>query len=129
MRRAFLRYLTAPSLQDTLALAEKERWDAWTAPEIVRFLVYMFVIAGGAAPSFLLSAIVKKLHDDPSLLPIYKENKRKFILEIARLERCVPLVNFMAHEFGDVTIFNERLRVPKETPIHCSIQNANRDGK
>lgn len=45
------------------------------------------------------------------------------------------LVNFTAYNFtnahGDffVTIFDQEIPVPNGTPLHCSIQNANRDGK
>jgi hypothetical protein len=141
MRRAFLRYLEAPALQRTLAIPEKNNWDAWSPPEVVRFLVYKFVIAGGAAPAFILGNIVQKLYDDPTLASKYLEAKndatrrKNIILEIARLERGVPLVNFMAHNFklADekkyVTIFDREIQVPDGTPLHCSIQNANRDGK
>lgn len=116
-------------------MAEENNWDAWSPPEVVRFLVYKFVIAGGAAPAFLLGDIVEKLYEDPKLVPIYKADPKKFILEMARLERCVPLVNFMAYNFkladgrSHVTIFNKRISVPDGTSLHCSIQNANRDGK
>ncbi len=135
IRRAFLRYLEAPSLQRTLAMAEENNWDAWSAPEVVRFLVYMFVIAGGAAPAFILGNIVQKLYDEPNLVAKYKENPRKFILEMSRLERGVPLVNFISYNFistaGNkyVTIFNNQIPVPDGTSLHCSVQNANRDGK
>ncbi|KAG7345039.1 hypothetical protein IV203_032570 [Nitzschia inconspicua] len=53
--------------------------------------------------------------------------------EAMRLQRGVPLVNFMAHDFElpdgveYVTIFDKRIPVPNGTPLHCSIQNANRD--
>lgn len=61
--------------------------------------VYKFSIAGGAAPAYLLSAIVQKLFDDTDLAAEYraakeqgdKKLKRKILLEIARLERCVPV--------------------------------------
>ena len=140
MRRAFLRYLEAPALQRVLAIPEAKNWDnGWTPPEVVRFLVYKFVIAAGAAPAFILGNIVQKLYDNPSLASKYQEanddERKKIILEISRLERGVPLVNFMAHNFrlsdGNkyVTIFNRKISVPDGTPLHCSIQNANRDGK
>lgn len=136
MRRAFLRYLDAESLQRTLAMAEG--WDGWSPAELVRFLVFKFSIAAGAAPAFILSNIVEKMYANPELVQCYEENPNpeRFILEMARLERGVPLVNFMAHDFklpggedGFVTIFNRIIRVPDGTPLHCSIQNANRDGK
>jgi hypothetical protein len=135
VRRAFLRYLEAPSLQRALAMVEENVWDAWSPPEVVRFLVFKFCIAGGAAPAFLLGDIVQKLYEDPDLVSKYQQNKKKFILEMARLCRCVPLVNFSAYDFkladgrSHVTIFNRRIAVPDGTPLHCSVQNANRDGK
>ena len=135
MRRAFLRYLDAPSLQRTLAFAEERKWDAWSPQEIVRFLTYKFSIAAGAAPAYLLSAIVNKLFENPELRAVYVKNKRKFILEVARLERCVPLVNFTAYKFSlangkrNVTMFGKPIAVPDGTPLHCSVQNANRDGR
>jgi hypothetical protein len=135
VRRAFLRYLEAPSLQRVLAMAEENIWDAWSPPEVVRFLVYKFSIAGGAAPAFLLRDIVKKLYEDPDLVSKYQQDKKKFILEMARYERCVPVVCFSAHDFkladgrSHVTIFNQRIAVPDGTPLHCSVQNANQDGK
>ena len=116
-------------------MAEENIWDAWSPPEVVRFLVYKFVIAGGAAPAFLLKDIVQKLYDEPDLVSKYQQNKKQFILEMARLCRCVPLVNFSAYNFkladgcNNVTIFNQRIAVPDGTPLHCSVQNANRDGK
>lgn len=94
----------------------------------------MFVIAGGAAPALILGNIVQKLYDEPKLVLKYKENPRKFILEMSRLERGVPLVNFMAYNYKSsegkdfVTIFDKKVPVPNGTPLHCSIQNANRDG-
>ena len=103
--------------------------------------MYKFVIAAGAAPAFILGNIVQKLYDDTTLASKYLEakndpKKRKdIILEISRLERGVPLVNFMANNFrlsdgnSYVTIFNREIAVPNGTPLHCSIQNANRDGK
>jgi len=129
MRKAFLRYLSAPSLQRALNHAAGQKWDSWPAPEAVRYLVYIFSIAGGAAPAFLLSAVVLKLWEDKSLMKEYKKNKRKFILECARLERCVPIINFLANEHGEVEVFGEKLHVPDGTHLHASIQNANRDGK
>lgn len=119
-------------------MAEEKIWDAWSPPEVVRFLVYKFVIAGGAAPAFLLRDIVQKLYEDPDLVSQYQDNpkkRKKFILEMARLQRCVPLVNFSAYNFkladgrSHVTIFNRRIAVPDGTSLHCSVQNANRDGK
>jgi len=140
MRRALLRYLEAPSFQRALSLSEKNNWDAWTPPEVVRFLVFKFAIAGGAAPGKALGSIVKQLFDNPDLLKKYNERKnsfekQQFILEMMRLERGVPLVNFVANDFHlpeqgrFVRIFNEMIEVTDGTPLHCSIQNANRDGK
>ena len=136
MRHAFLRYLDAPSFQRALSLSEKNNWDAWTPPEVVRFLVFKFAIAAGAAPAKALTSIIKKLFDDPNLLEKYDEDPKKFILEMIRLERGVPIVNFVASEFhlpdydpGFVKIFDEMIEVTDGTRLHCSIQNANRDGK
>lgn len=134
MRRAFLRYPEAKSLQRALALPEEKNWDDWSPSEVVRFLVFKFSIAAGAAPAFVLGNIVERLFSDSDLVRVYEEDRKKFILESMRLQRGVPLVNFMAHDFrlpdGDdyVTIFNRRIPVPNGTPLHCSIQNANRDG-
>jgi hypothetical protein len=69
------------------------------------------------------------LYEDKNLVTKYREDKRKFILEVARLNFCVPIVNFQAHDFEDVMIFNEQISVPNGTAIHASIMNANRDGK
>jgi len=135
IRRAFLRYLEAPSLQRTLAMAEDNKWDAWTPPEVVRFLVYKFSIAGGAAPALVVGDIVQKLYDEPSLVKVYNKDKYKFVLEMSRLLRAVPLVNFVAYDFkranGDnfVTIFNQKIYVQDGDSLHCSVQNANRDSK
>ena len=87
-----------------------------------------------------LTSIVKQLFDNPDLLKKYNERKnsfekQQFILEMMRLERGVPLVNFVANDFHlpeqgrFVRIFNEMIEVTDGTPLHCSIQNANRDGK
>jgi hypothetical protein len=130
MRKAFLRYSDAPALQRAFNLVAENHWDAWTRPEVVRFLVYNFSIAGGAAPAYLLSSVVTTIYEDTTgkLLQKYKEDKKKFILEVARMARCVPLVNFIAHDYPDVQIFGETIEVPNGTPLHASIQNANRDG-
>ncbi|KAG7344774.1 hypothetical protein IV203_032305 [Nitzschia inconspicua] len=133
MRRAFLRYPEADSLQRALALAEEKNWDDWNPAEVVRFLVFKFSIAAGAAPAFALGNIVEMLFKEPDLAEFYIKNSKLFILEAMRLQRGVPLVNFMAHDFElpdgveYVTIFDKRIPVPNGTPLHCSIQNANRD--
>jgi hypothetical protein len=54
-------------------------------------------------------------------------------LEVARLERCVPLVNSMAHDFelngnSFVTIFGQEIR-SRWIISPLFVQNANRDGK
>jgi hypothetical protein len=128
-RHAFLRYLEAPSLQDAMALPEENKWDDWTPQEVVRFLVYKYIAAGGVAPGQLLGSIVKMLYDDEDLVETYNKDPRKFILEVARLGFCVPIVNFQAHDFDDVIIFNQRVSVPNGTALHASIMNANRDGE
>ncbi|KAG7370111.1 hypothetical protein IV203_027857 [Nitzschia inconspicua] len=133
MRRAFLRYPEADSLQRALALAEEKNWDDWNPAEVVRFLVFKFSIAAGAAPAFALGNIVEMLFKEPDLAEFYTKSPKLFILEAMRLQRGVPLVNFMAHDFElpdgveYVTIFDKRIPVPNGTPLHCSIQNANRD--
>lgn len=134
MRRAFLRYLEADSLQRVLTLAEQKRWDAWSPAEIVRFLTYKFSVAGGAAPAFILGNIVEMMFEDPKLVEAYRNDPKIFILEMIRLQRGVPFVNFVAHDFelpgGDrfVTIFNKKIAVPDGTTLHCSMEMANRDG-
>lgn len=137
IRRAFLRYLEADALQRTLAKAEENNWDAWEGPELVRFLTYKFIIAGGAAPALLTGTIVKNLFADDELFVKYKagndHQRRMYILEMARHDRGVPFVNFLAHDFklGDGKIYVEmcgqRLPIPDGTPLHCSVPNANRD--
>jgi hypothetical protein len=135
MRHALLRYLEADSLQRVLTLAEEKNWDTWPPAEIVRFLTFMFCVAGGAAPALVIGNVVEKLFEDPKLVTVYKANRKKFLLEMIRLQRGVPFINFIAHDFelpdGQrfVTMFNKKIAVPNGVSLHCSVELANRDGK
>lgn len=136
IRRGFLRYPEAEGLQRALAKVEENKWDAWDAPGLLRFLVYKFVIAGGAAPALLTNAIVNHLFHNKEFRAKYKAadsvQRRLYLLEICRTERSVPYSSFIAHDFNCdgrdyVEIFGEKLPVPNGTPLHGDINSANKD--
>jgi cytochrome P450 len=56
------------------------------------------------------------------------ERSRK---ECARLDKVVPMVNVLATNEIEESFQhkNPNIKIPKNTPIHCSIVNANRDKK
>ena len=128
--QAFSRYADGSALRAAFKAAENRKSQL----EVLRLISLVFSVAGSAAPAKLAYAVIQKLWSNKEQnVPLFKKNPHNFIKECARLDKVVPMVNVLATDEiieeiqADFQKNNRPIRIPKDTPIHCSIVNANRD--
>ncbi|CAF1436727.1 unnamed protein product [Adineta ricciae] len=126
--QAFARYENGPALQAAFAAAEKKK----SHEEVLKFLTVVFCIAGSPAPAKLAVTVIDRLWADKEKnVRLFKKNPHNFIKECARLDKVVPTVNVLATDEIAAEIGNsfqsQDIKIPENTPIHCSLVNANRD--
>jgi cytochrome P450 len=102
--------------------------------EVLKFITVVFCVAGSPAPAKLAFTVIDRLWTDKETnVPLFKKNPHNFIKECARLDKVVPTVNVLAtNEIANeiensFKNKNKNITIPENTPIHCSIVNANRD--
>jgi cytochrome P450 len=129
---AFARY----SDRSALCAAFKAAGTQKSQLEVLRLVAIVFSIAGSAAPAKLAFTVIEKLWSDKEKnVHLFKKNPQNFIKECARLDKVVPTVNVLAtNEIAneieeDFRNNNHPITIPENTPIHCSLVNANRDKK
>ncbi|CAF1427665.1 unnamed protein product [Adineta ricciae] len=125
--RAFLRYENGLALQAAFMAAEKKK----SREEVLKFITVVFCVAGSPAPAKLAVTVIDRLWADKEKnVPLFKKNPHNVIKECARLDKAVPTVNILATDeiVSEVEkSFESKIQIPENTPIHCSIVNANRD--
>jgi hypothetical protein len=132
--QAFSRYSDGPALRAAFKVAENQK----SPSEVLKLIAIAFSIAGSAAPAKLAFAVIERLWTDVDKAKnifLFKKNPHNYIKECARLDKVVPMVNVIATK----TIANEieenfrnnnlNINIPENTPIHCSLVNANIDEK
>ncbi|UJR18088.1 hypothetical protein I4U23_004988 [Adineta vaga] len=122
--QAFSRYENGPAFKAAVAAAEMKK----SREEIFKFITVVFCVAGSPAPAKLAVTVIDRLWTDKEKnVPLFKKNPHNFIKECARLDKVVPTVNVLATNEIINEIQNEHIHIPENTPIHCSLVNANRD--
>ncbi|UJR19786.1 hypothetical protein I4U23_022920 [Adineta vaga] len=129
--QAFSRYENGAALQAAFMAADKKK----SREEVLKFITVVFCIAGSPAPAKLAVTVIDRLWADKEKnVRLFKKNPHNFIKECARLDKVVPTVNILATN----EIVNEieksfqnqnhhHIKIPENTPIHCSLVSANRD--
>jgi len=128
--QAFSRYEDGAALHAAFIAADNKK----SREEVLKFITVVFCAAGGPAPSKLAFTVIEKLWTDKEInVPLFKKNPHNFIKECARLDKVVPTVNVLAtNEIANeieksFKTNNKHITIPENTPIHCSLVNANRD--
>ena len=128
--QAFSRYAHGSALTAAFKVAENQKSQL----EVLRLITTVFSVAGSVAPAKLAYAVVERLWSDKKkYVPLYKKNPQNFIKECARLDQIVLVVSTAATDqiIDDIREEfqkkNSSITIPANTPIHCSLANANRD--
>lgn len=128
--QAFSRHTDGPALRAAFVAAANQKSQS----EVLKLITIVFSVAGSIAPSKLAVSVIEKLWSDPEkYVGLFRKNPHNFIKECARLDKAVPMVNLLATEeiANEITNkFKEKnadFTIYENTPIHCSIVNANRD--
>ncbi len=128
--QAFSRYQDGVALRAAFIAAENKK----SKEEVLKFITVVFCVAGSPAPAKLAFTVIDRLWTDKETnVPLFKKNPHNFIKECARLDKVVPTVNVLAtNEIANeiensFKNKNKNITIPENTPIHCSIVNANRD--
>ncbi|CAF1271042.1 unnamed protein product [Adineta steineri] len=130
--QAFSRYVDGPALRAAFKAADNKKSNS----EVLRLIAIVFSIAGSAAPSKLAGTVIERLwceKDKEKNVRLFKKNPHNFIKECARLDKIVPNVNVFATQEiindieKDFQNNNQNIKIPENTPIHCSLVLANRD--
>jgi hypothetical protein len=132
--QAFARYSDGQALR----AAFKAAHGHISPSEVLKLIAVAFSIAGSAAPAKLAVSVIKRLwseEDREKNVRLFKKNPHNFIKECARLDKVVPMVNVfatkeIANEIEDnFQINGDHIQIIENTPIHCSLVNANTDKK
>ncbi|CAF1104185.1 unnamed protein product [Didymodactylos carnosus] len=132
--QAFSRYVDGPALQAAFNAADNKK----SKSEILKLVAIVFSIAGSAAPAKLAVSVIEKLwskneKEKEKNILLFQKNPHNFIKEVARLDKAVPMVNVLAtseiaNEIeNNFKNKNSNIKIYENTPLHCSIVNANRD--
>jgi len=132
--QAFSRYADGPALSAAFKVAGTQVSQS----EVLKLIAVAFSIAGSAAPAKLAFTVIERLWsktDKEKNVRLFKKNPHNFIKECARLDKVVPMVNVLAtNDIANEIEENFRnnnhdTNIPPNTPIHCSLVNANCDKK
>ena len=124
--QAFARYADGQAIRAAVDAAQGQ----FPQIEVLRLIATVFSIAGSAAPAKLAYTVIDRLWKDKQTnVPLFKSNPKNFIKECARLDKVVPMVNVLMTDEIQQKLHenNENITIPENTPIHCSLVNANRD--
>jgi hypothetical protein len=130
--QAFSRYSDGPALQAAFKAAGTHKSQS----EVLKLITIVFSVAGSVAPAKLAFSVIERLWsktDREKNVRLFKKNPHNFIKECARLDKAVPVVSVlatkeMANEIEENFRNNDQnIKIPENTPIHCSLVNANRD--
>lgn len=126
--QAFSRYSDRSALQAAFKAAGTKK----SQTEVLKLIAIVFSIAGSAAPAKLAYTVIKRLWEDKEInVRLFKKNPHNFIKECARLDKVVPMVNVFATQeiVNEIEVKFSNIKIPENTPIHCSLVSANRDKK
>ncbi|CAF0840551.1 unnamed protein product [Rotaria sordida] len=128
--QAFARYIDGAALHAAFIAADNQK----SKSEVLKLITVVFCVAGSVAPSKLAVTVIERLWSNPDkYVHLFRKNPHNFIKECARLDKVVPMVNVLATFDIANEIENkfkkkyENINIYENTPIHCSIVNANRD--
>ncbi|CAF2895501.1 unnamed protein product [Rotaria sp. Silwood2] len=128
--QAFARHIDEPALCAAITAADNQK----SKSEVLKLITIVFCVAGSIAPSKLAVTVLERLWSNPKkYVHLFRKNPHNFIKECARLDKVVPMVNVLAtHDIAneienEFKKKNENINISENTPIHCSIVNANRD--